>query len=146
MLDERDPLSQLGSQWDGDEQGGQRASHGAQPSIRSSPWNTGPIRKAATSSRDQSRTHRMPETVPRTQSHTWSQPTLLKMLGDSGVNSRTEKLCKIRCCVAEQISGGVKASASNPRLLHDQYTPSVANRATRVTDSRKHNNSNDNKR
>lgn len=55
MLDEWDPLSQLGSQRDGDEQGGQGTPQGAQPSVRSPPWNTEvPIRKAATSPRGQS--------------------------------------------------------------------------------------------
>lgn len=89
MLDEGDPLSQLGSQWDGNEQGEQSASQGAQPSIRSSPWNTQARQETV------GWMHTVPENGPRTQSHTYDQPALTKALGGSGVNSRTEKRFKV---------------------------------------------------
>lgn len=57
MLDKWDPLSQRGPQWDGDQEGTQGASWGAQPCILSSPWKTGPAGKAATLPREQTQMH-----------------------------------------------------------------------------------------
>ena len=70
MLDKRNPLSQLGSQWDGDKQGRKSAPHGAQPSIPSPPWNTSAIRKPAILHHEQTQMHGMPEKLLRPQSHT----------------------------------------------------------------------------
>lgn len=57
---------------------------------------------------EQTEVHMMPENMWRAQKRSLSgcalnKPGLMKMPGDSGVNSTTEKLFKI-CSVAEQVS------------------------------------------
>lgn len=101
MLDERDPLSQIGPQWDGDQQSRKSTSRGTQPCIPSAPWKTGPTGKLATLPQEQTQKHIVPENVPE-DSEPHGEDTshqnrrgLIKTRGYSGVNSVTEELFKI---------------------------------------------------
>lgn len=102
MLDERDPLSQIGPQWDGDQQRGQSTSRGTQPRIPSAPWKTGPTGKVAALPQAQMQKHTVPQNMrDDSEPHGEDMPHQnrpggpMKTPGYSGVNSVTEDLFKI---------------------------------------------------